>query len=579
MTEVVVGIDFGSSSSGFAFAFCDNKNEIIHGHIYGESADYKVPTEIILDNSNKTVKFGIECKEYMRKRGSKAGHYFKDIKMKLYERKTEIQANNSEKVLPLKLVIQRVLEQLKDFAIGEIKRIRPNIQNNNIKYVVTVPAIWEEYQKNIMMEASINAGLIKEEDDKSLFFALEPEAASYYCLNNKSIDQNLMKEGDFYIICDLGGGTGDIITHLIGVNKNVNEICTPNGGKFGSNEINKLFFEEIIFKIFDCKDFNTYYNKYKEINTNIEDEEALYNDWFDLDKKVMDFKEGTTIQAIKENEYYQFDFGLFKYVFNDKTEINTLVDKYNKEVKDNNLKLEVRNKNRWTIRIPHKIIYNYIKNQVNSICKLIEEILKNDEEEINSIILVGGYCSTELLISEIKKQLSNKITNFFQPPNPCLSIMDGAVLFGLDPNKIKQRIAKYTFGMNANDYWKEEVHSKNGIKYYDEDDKVFRCKDCFSKFITKNQNIELGHEIKKSYTFIGPRYCTMKFYKTNKYDPIFIYEEGIEKIGQLMFDAGKDYPPGERDNIVSIRMGGTFIDVKCKHAKSGKAIKTKLFFD
>jgi hypothetical protein len=71
------------------------------------------------------------------------------------------------------------------------------------------------------MEASIKAGLIKEEDDKSLFFALEPEAASYYCLNNKSLDKNLIKQGNYYIICDLGGGTGDIVTHLIGVNKNM----------------------------------------------------------------------------------------------------------------------------------------------------------------------------------------------------------------------------------------------------------------------------------------------------------------------------------------------------------------------
>lgn len=165
------------------------------------------------------------------------------------------------------------------------------------------------------MKACIKAGLIKEEDDKSLFFALEPEAASYYCLKNKSIDQNLMKEGDYYIVCDLGGGTGDIVTHLIGANKNVNEICAPNGGKFGSNEINKLIFEEIIFKIFECKDFNTYHSKYMEINRNCEDEEVLYDDWYELERKIMDFKEGTNLQTLSENEYYPINFSLFKDIF------------------------------------------------------------------------------------------------------------------------------------------------------------------------------------------------------------------------------------------------------------------------
>ena len=320
MADVVVGIDFGSSGSGFAYAFSDNKDEIIHGKIYGANVDDKVPTSIILDDNNNTVKFGKECLDYMKKKGLEAGHYFKEIKMNLYDKKTEIQSKNSGKILPLTLVIQRVLEKLRDLAIAEIKKNRPNEQNN-IKYVVTVPAIWEEFQKNIMMEACINAGLIREEDDKSLFFALEPEAASYYCLNNKSIDKNLIKEGEYYIICDLGGGTGDIVTHLIKANKNVNEICAPNGGKFGSNEINKLFYEEVIFKIFECKDFNTYYKKYKEINNKIDDEEALYDDWYELERKVMDFKEGTNIQAVIDNEYYPINFDLFKDIFNDEIDI------------------------------------------------------------------------------------------------------------------------------------------------------------------------------------------------------------------------------------------------------------------
>ena len=50
MYEVVVGIDFGSSASGFAYSYMD-KDRIIHGQIYGGSVDNKVPTEIILDNN------------------------------------------------------------------------------------------------------------------------------------------------------------------------------------------------------------------------------------------------------------------------------------------------------------------------------------------------------------------------------------------------------------------------------------------------------------------------------------------------------------------------------------------------
>ena len=157
--------------------------------------------------------------------------------------------------------------------------------------------------------------------------------------------------------------------------------------------------------------------------------------------------------------------------------------------------------------------------------------------------------------------------------------MEGAVLFGLNPNKIVQRKARYTIGMNTNSRWKEKIHSKYGLKVYDELDNIWRCKDCFSIFIKINESIQIGQEIIKNYHFYNPRYCTIRFYKTLKSNPIFINEEDIEEIGKLKLDAGKDFPLEERGFTVTMRIGGTFIDVKAKHLKSGATIKTKLDFN
>ena len=68
MFEVVVGIDFGSSGSGFAYSFYD-KNKIIHGQIYGTPVDNKVPTEIILDDNNNVIQFGTTCENYIKEKG------------------------------------------------------------------------------------------------------------------------------------------------------------------------------------------------------------------------------------------------------------------------------------------------------------------------------------------------------------------------------------------------------------------------------------------------------------------------------------------------------------------------------
>ena len=422
MAEVVVGIDFGSSGSGFAYAFKDSEEEIIHGSIPGANVDNKVPTEIILNDENETIKFGIDCISFLKEKGLKAGHYFKKIKMLLYEKKTSIEAKNTGKILPLKLVIQRILEKLKELAFAQIKRNRPTITLSKVKWVVTVPAIWEEFEKNIMMEACIDSGLVTEDVDKSLFFALEPEAASCYCLKNKSIDQNYLKKGKCYIICDLGGGTGDIVAHLIGENYNLNEINPASGGKYGSEEINKLFFEDIVYKIFDCADFKTYYKKYKQINEEGEDEKTLFNEWLELEREIKDFKEFTNKDKIENNEVYPIKFSIFQDIY-DNTDINTLVNKYNNNCNDNELKLKISSKRKWIIEFPFKLIFNYIRKQVKSICEIINNIIKSSDDEINSIILVGGYSSNDVLISEIKLELSNKISHFLQPSKPCLSIM------------------------------------------------------------------------------------------------------------------------------------------------------------
>ena len=148
MCEVVVGIDFGSSNSGFAYSFYD-KNNINHGYIPFANVDNKVPTEIILDEDNEVVQFGAGCIKYLKEKGLENFHYFKEIKMKLYEKEKIITSKNTNKELDLELVIQKVLEKIKQLAIEDIGKKRPYLkeQKEKFKWVVTVPAIWTNIKK------------------------------------------------------------------------------------------------------------------------------------------------------------------------------------------------------------------------------------------------------------------------------------------------------------------------------------------------------------------------------------------------------------------------------------------------
>lgn len=140
-----------------------------------------------------------------------------------------------------------------------------------------------------MMDACVEAGLVNIIDDKSLFFALEPEAASLYCSRDDSINKDYIKKGEYYIICDLGGGTGDIVTHLIGNNKRLEEIEPSCGGNYGSNEIDKKIFETIIYQLFGYKDFPSLLNKYQTLDLDEKDEGLLFESWCNLEKDIKEF--------------------------------------------------------------------------------------------------------------------------------------------------------------------------------------------------------------------------------------------------------------------------------------------------
>ena len=145
---VVVGIDFGSSGCGYAYSFMNEKN-IYHMDVIGSDADKKIPTEIILDDNNYVLNFGADCKEYLKEKGVNCGHYFKGIKMHLYQKKTTIKSSNSNKSLPIKIVIEKILDKLREICIEQLVKSWEDIQETNIKWVVTVPAIWGDFEKSI----------------------------------------------------------------------------------------------------------------------------------------------------------------------------------------------------------------------------------------------------------------------------------------------------------------------------------------------------------------------------------------------------------------------------------------------
>lgn len=573
MHEAVVGIDFGSSGTGYAYSF-NNPDDIILGTFQDQGVDVKVPTEIILSKELKILAFGEKCKKYISENQLVNGElYFQRIKMSLYNNQNTIKPQNDTLNYNLVDIIGKVLEFVKLEAIRSIREHRENFNENKIKWVVTVPAIWNEKQKGIMIKASEQSGLISKNNyntNKFNFFALEPEAASLYCSQDKAVDPNYIMPGKTYIICDLGGGTGDIVTHSKSIEGKISEKYQAIGGNYGSDEIDKEFFNQVIYKLFGFKNYNSLNLKNKEIGFPWT-EESLYWEWINLQEEI---KKRKKINENSKDKYFTLNCQIFQDFTND-IGIENLVNKYNSKC-HHGWDVTIKNTNHWILSLPNTIFVDLINRQALKISEEISEIKKN-VNNVESILYVGGYCSNETLINFIKKKFKN--IAHLKPSHPEIAVVKGAVLFGINPNIIQIRKAKYSIGFCTNYLWDEIKHGLVGEKIFDEEENVYRCKNCFDSFIKIGQNISVNDEIIHYFKMQGPRYCKLLFYKSYKKEPILCEEEGVELIGKDEFDLGENYPIGQRNIIVKMKFGGTFVEATCIHKKSGKNVKLNLYFD
>ena len=124
------------------------------------------------------------------------------------------------------------------------------------------------------------------------------------------------------------------------------------------------------------------------------------------------------------------------------------------------------------IEITREVMKNIILKNVNPIIKHIKYLFEKFQNiKIDVLILTGGFSNCKLLIDEINKIFKNyKILS-----KPETSVMNGAVLYGIDPNKIISRKTPYTIGLSTYSYHipgteckeKIEIDSNIFCEYFD----------------------------------------------------------------------------------------------------------------
>ncbi|RIA95891.1 hypothetical protein C1645_816035, partial [Glomus cerebriforme] len=143
--------------------------------------------------------------------------------------------------LNYKTAITDYLRKIGELIKETLERRWPNIDLlEQVLFVLTVPAEWSSNSINIMRECVFNAGLIGRRDSKNLQFTTEPEAVAIYCMNTIGREHSLTIESTFMVV-DCGGGTVDLTTRELLANNKLSEITVRTGEYCGSTFIDEEF--------------------------------------------------------------------------------------------------------------------------------------------------------------------------------------------------------------------------------------------------------------------------------------------------------------------------------------------------
>ncbi|KAF5582736.1 Hsp70 chaperone protein [Fusarium pseudoanthophilum] len=258
---IIIGIDFGTTYSGVAWAYSRQPEDIEvvtswDAEMSKCSDLEKVPTQLLYED-DEVASWGYSIP------GDEIG--LKWFKLLLLE-DSDITAemSNSSQIREARKFLKESNDDAADAVASFLRELWGHAMDAIIRklgdelvgqsrfhVVVTLPAIWPLYAQQRMKRAAEMSGILEKRlcGETTLHFISEPEAAALATVEDLS-KRSTIKKGDTLVICDAGGGTVDLISYVVESTKpfTVKECVKGDGGLCGS-----IFLDENFLKLIKRK--------------------------------------------------------------------------------------------------------------------------------------------------------------------------------------------------------------------------------------------------------------------------------------------------------------------------------------
>jgi len=561
--KVVAAIDFGTSRSGYAYAFKDDKRVIGRYEWDKQPFQYiKTLTQSLYNSDRQLEAWGYSAlsrlAELRQDKNAKDYSFFPTFKMALRESRKHtneglIATANNGKEFPVIILIADYLRQLSGLLRQELQNATSGeLKDEEILWCLTIPAIWKDEEKSFMRSAAVQAGLItaSENDRDRLLLVLEPEAAAIYCQEK---DQSQLQAGQRFMVVDCGGGTVDITVHEVSPHGGLDEVAEGTGGAYGSTYVDQEFREYLAKKLTAPA-----LDRYQE-------EDPI--GWLELmanwERKKCDFDPATT--AIT---YFEIPNRLYKILSKDYPQV--LKQLANEQDGDDE-KVHLSKEAMQGIFAP--ILDGLVQ-------KVKEQFTRLNERGCDIMYLVGGFSTSPVLRQRIQQEFNNRI-KIVTPSEPGAAIVQGAASFGLNPESIRSRRSRLTYGCDTCLEFDEnrDRNQKSKRQYFEEKSKWFLC-NRFHPFVLASESVDVNEVVTRSFypMTADQKLITFTFYATRKQNARYVDESDIEELGQLDVDISSTVGTLDRPVLVSLNFGKTEIAVTAVDVKTNKTYNTNLRF-
>ncbi len=579
--RAVIAIDFGTSRSGYAYAFIKeedperaSKEEPQPNFDWPEQPipSEKTATYLLYSPEKCVEAWGYVARQRLAqlrwkdRAKSREYHFFSNFKMALHEKKTEsrdgpsLTIKDGQRILTVDtqefLVIDLIadfLSHIKEYALENLgKQTAGIIWEDEILWCLTIPAIWTDTDKKMMREAARKAGLISSDksDAERLLLVLEPEAAAVRCLEYEASISSEMTPGTCFMVIDAGGGTVDITVHKVVETMGskelaLEEVASGTGDSSGSIYVDRRF-QGYLRRKFTDQIWQDFHDNEPLAFLEMIDSWEQAKCYFDPRKKPV-----TNIRI---------HTSLYKML------PKSILDNLIKEQDDDTI-----------IPLTSGMMEDLFRPALEGIVRQVEEQFRRlDKKKCDFIFLVGGFAQSLLLQERIKEKFGPRVKKVVVPDRPGAAVLLGAASFGLDPSVIRSRRSRLTYGIEISDAFDPSIDPEG--KKFDDPRGGFLCRNRFFIFVQSGESVAIDRAVQNICypLYEDQKSITLSCYSTER--KTARYTDGLSKVGEFTISRedianGYDWPVE-----VTMFFGKTEIKVVARDLKTGKTENIELSF-